>query len=123
MNQTTTWRRKIEEYEADLYRNQTVKFLGFSFQSRARSGEIEVKKYDNGENRLEIKLFGVEVPDGSAVSVVVDGKPVCDVEVRQGSGRVQLHVQGEAVAAVRNGSAAEIRYMGQVLLQGTFRPD
>ena len=123
MNQTSTWRRKIEEYEADLYRDQTIKFLGFSFQSRAKSGDIEVKKYDNGEARLEIKFFGVEVPDGAAVAAVADGRTICEVEVRRGSGRAQMDVQAEAVSTIRNGSTAEIRYMGQVLMAGTFRPD
>jgi len=123
MNQTNTWRRKIEEYEADLYRGQTVKFLGFSFQSRAKSGEIEVKKYDNGEARVEIKFFGVEIPDGSSISALADGKLICEVEVRQGMGRLQMDIQGEAVSTIRNRSTAEIRYMGQVLMAGTFRPD
>jgi len=123
MNQTHTWRRQTEEYEADLYRDQTVKFLGFSFHNRARGGEIEVKKYDNGENRVEIKFFGVEVPDGSMVSATADGKIICEVEVRQGVGRLQVDIQGEAVSAVRNGSKADIRYMGRILMEGTFKPD
>ncbi|MFZ5856195.1 MAG: hypothetical protein ACOYZ6_05130 [Chloroflexota bacterium] len=123
MNQTSAWRHKIEEYEADLYRDKTIKFLGFSFQNRVKSGEIEVKKYDNGEARVEIKFFGVEVPDGSAVSAVADGRIICEVEVRQGMGRLQMGVQAEVVSTIRNGSTAEIRYMGKVLMAGTFRPD
>lgn len=123
MNQTSTWRRKIEEYEADLYRDQTIKFLGFSFHNRAKGGEIEVKKYDNGEARVEIKFFGVEIPDGSAVAAVADGRTICEVEARQGTGRAHMDVQAEAVSTIRSGSTAEIRYMGQVLMAGTFRPD
>ncbi|MCZ7549240.1 MAG: hypothetical protein M5U11_08860 [Anaerolineales bacterium] len=123
MNQTNAWRRKVEEYEADLYRDQTVTFLFFSFQRKAKRGEIEVKKYDNREARVEVEFFGVEVPGWRRVYATADGKTICQVEVRRGAGRLRADVQAEAVAAIHSGSTAEIRHMGQVLMAGSFRPD
>ena len=79
-------RRVLEEYEADLYRVPKPRFFLF----RVPKGELELKKYDDGEKRLEIKFVDVKVPDGSAASVVIDGRVVCQVEVNRRRGRLDL---------------------------------
>jgi hypothetical protein len=121
-----TWRREVEEYEADLYevREPTLlsKLLGLFLQTK--HGELETKTYDNGEKEMEIKLHGVNVPDGSTVSAVVDGIAIRELRVSRGYVRLFLATaQGDTVPNVRSGSITEIRYQGVVLLQGTFRPD
>jgi hypothetical protein len=124
----TTGRREIEEYEADLYQvqNQEPSFLNklLSLFLSAKGGEIEIKKYDDGEKVMEVELQGVQVPDGAAVSAVVDGTAVCQVQVNRGYGRSLLSTaRGETVPEVHSGSVAEIHYQEQALLEGTFKPD
>jgi hypothetical protein len=109
-----TWRREIEEYEADLYRVQEPTLLSklLSLFSRAKSGE------------MEIELYGLKIPPGSAVSVVVDGSAICEVRTQGGYARLFLSTtRGETVPELQSGSVAEIHHMGAVLLQGTFKPD
>ncbi|MBN1449494.1 MAG: hypothetical protein JW963_00615 [Anaerolineales bacterium] len=118
----TTWQRKISEYEADLYRVHTSWWAKLFLSSKG--GEMEVKHYEGGEKRMEIDLHGVKCPDGARVSVVIDGKVVREVEVRRGFARVRLSsADGEIIPDVHNGSAAEIHYMGEALLEGTFKFD
>lgn len=112
------WRRIIEEYEADLYRVPTPKLF------RRAMGELERKTFADGEELLEIGFHGIDVPDGSRVSVVIDGASVCNVEVERGRARLDLSSEdGHAVPAVGNGDVVEIQFEGQALLRGTFRPD
>lgn len=120
----STLRRKIAEYEANLYSPEQPSFWARLFGSRKKGGELEFKAYDNGEKVLEVELHGVKAPHGAAVSVVIDNSPVCDVRVNQGHGRLLLSTaQGESLPDVSNDSQAEIRYQGETLLQGIFRPD
>ena len=112
------WRRIIEEYEAELYKVPMPRLF------RNEMGELERKTYADGEELLEIVFRGAKVPDGSAVSVVIDGKHVCDVEVRRGRGRLELSsLHGHEIPRVGSGDIAEIQFDGQSLLRGTFRPD
>ena len=111
-------RRTLEEYEADLYTVPLPRFF------RVEKGEIEIKKYDDGETRLEIKFFGIKVPDGEAVPVTFDGQFVCQVQVQRGRGSLELSAApGQPVPDVTDGSVAEIQYNGQALLRGVFKPD
>lgn len=122
----TTSRREMEEYEADLYQVQEPTLLNqlLGWFLRAKSGEMEMKRYDDGTKEMKIKLHGVKIPDGSAASVVVDGSAICEVRMNRGYARLLVSTaQGELVPDVRSGSVAEIRYMGNVLLKGIFRPD
>jgi Zn-finger nucleic acid-binding protein len=115
---TMSWRRVQEEYEASLYQVPMPRFF------RLPKGELEVTRYNDGEKRLEIKLVDAAVPDGSAVSVVIDGIAVCEVLVHRRRGRLEvITASGQMVPEVRSGSVGEIQYGGQVLLRGTFELD
>lgn len=118
----TTYRRKIEEYEADLYKPGSSGWLGLFM--RSKGGEMEVKRYDDGEARMEIDLHGLKCPDGALVSALVDGREVQQVEIRRGYARVRLSsLQGATIPQVRAGSTAVIRYQDETLLEGSFKPD
>lgn len=122
----TAWRRKVAEYEADLYKAQEPTLLGrlLNLFVGTKSGEIEMKKYEGGEKEFEIKVHGVNVPDGTTLSAVVDGATIREFRVSQGYARLFLSTaQGDPVPEVHSGSVAEIRFSGEILLQGTFRPD
>lgn len=73
---------------------------------------------------MEIEFYDVNVPDGAAVSVTVDGQVVCQATVSRRRGRLKLSTaRGDVVPAVGNGSVGEIQYEGEPLLRGTFKPD
>ncbi len=119
-----TLRRKIAEYEANLYSPEQPSFWARLFGSRKKGGELEFKAYDDGEKMLEVEIHGVKAPHGATVSIVIDNSPVCEVRVSQGHGRLRLSTaQGESLPNVSNDSQAEIRYRGETLLLGNFRPD
>lgn len=123
----STWKRKLEEYEANLFSaRQPASFLERLQRlfEAAETGEIEWKRYDDGSTVLEVKFLRLKVPDGAAVEVWVEGQRVGQAPARGGYGReVFTAGPGEALPAVGNGSPAELRYQGQVLARGTFRPD
>ncbi|HSM71335.1 MAG TPA: hypothetical protein VK851_07310 [Anaerolineales bacterium] len=63
-------------------------------------------------------------PPGAQVSVAIDGRVKREVEVRRGFARIRISsADGEAIPTVQVGSTAEVRYMGEVLLEGTFKLD
>jgi hypothetical protein len=87
-------------------------------------GELELKRYDDGEIQLEVEFFGAPVPDGAVVAVVIDGQVACQVEVRGGRVRQKLtSAEGHLFPEVRTGSVGEIQYNGEPVLRGTFKPD
>jgi hypothetical protein len=118
----TGWQRKISEYEANLHRVQRSwleKLLG-----SGKYGEIEVERYEGGEQRMEIELHGVKCPDGAQVALLVDGRPVHEFTVQRGFAHLRLSsAEGASIPDIERGSLAEIRYQGETLLQGAFKVD
>jgi hypothetical protein len=111
-------RRKVEEFEADLYKVPLPRFW------RIEKGELERKAYDDGEEKLEICFRGLPGPDGGLARVLINGEPVCEIQVREGQGRQVLSsTAGEAIPKVGSGSLAEIEYQGQIVLRGLFERD
>lgn len=56
--------------------------------------------------------------------MTIDGRVEREVEVRRGFARIRISsADGEAIPTVQIGSTAEVRYMGEVLLEGTFKLD
>ncbi len=114
----TTWRQTGTEYEATLYKVPLPRFFRFEM------GEVEYKRHSNGEQRLQVKFYGVKVPDGASVALSIDGVAICEVVVHRGRGEAEFsRPVGEPATALGNDGVAEIQYNGQALLRGTFRPD
>jgi len=112
------WRRVVEEFEADLFKVPMPRFF------RVEKGELERKTYADGEERLEIRFGGIDVPDGSSVTMVIEGRTVCEIETSRGRGRLELSSQrGHDVPAVGPGDIVEIQFQGQPLLRGKFKRD
>lgn len=114
--------RNKTEFEADLFpipKNWLEKL-----SLRSKKGEMEIKHYSHGEKRMEIDLRGIKVPNGEQVQAMIDGKIVRDVTIQRGYARMRYNsVDGEIIPDVQHGSKAEIRYMGELLLEGTFIRD
>lgn len=114
-------RNKIE-FEADLFpipKNWWEKLF-----LRSKKGEMEIKHYGDGEKRMEIDLRGIKIPNGERVQAMIDGNIVRDVTIQRGYARMRYNsVDGEIIPDVQHGSKAEIRYMGELLLEGAFIQD
>jgi len=112
------WRTVVEDYEADLYKVPTPRFF------RREMGEVERKRFDDGEDLLKVVFRGVEAPDGDRVEVVIAGRVACEVEIKGGQAYVHLSsANGDVVPAVQHGDVAEIHYRGHPVLGGVFHPD
>jgi hypothetical protein len=112
------WKRKLCEYEADLYRVPKPRFFRFP------KGEIEYKAFDDGERQLEIKFYGIKAPDGTTVELLVDGTPGLTVSLKNGRVNTKLSSSaGHSIPEMLDGNVAEISHEGTVLLRGTFKPD
>lgn len=122
------WRRKISEFEADLYKvkeEEPSTLLGkLAGIFKTHNGEIEIENYEDGSKEMEIEFFGVDAPDGASLSVVVDGTAVCQINAHRGRAKLLLDTsQGDSIPEVQSGSMAEIHHAGQVVLEGTFKRD
>ena len=114
--------RKKTEFEADLFTIQKTWWAKLFM--RSKKGEMEIKHYEFGEKKMEIDLRGIKVPNGDRVQAIIDGKIVRDVIIQRGSARMRYNSSdGEIIPEVQHGSKAEIRYMGELLLEGTFFRD
>lgn len=113
-----TWRRMLDEYEADLYDVPPPRFF------RVERGEVEIKRYEDGEIRLEVAFFGLKLADGETVHLVIDGQPVCSLEIHRGRGRAELSASaGASLPVVQGGAVAEIQHQGVARLRGVFHRD
>jgi hypothetical protein len=113
-----SWRRKIAEYEADLYQVPIPKLFKFP------KGEAEYKAYDDGERKFEISLWSLKIQDGSAVSIRLNGAEMFDLQIHGGRGKQELFSNEISnLTEVHNGDVLEVCHNGKILLQGTFRPD
>ncbi len=115
------WRRKKWEIEANLYPENEIKILGIAF--RTLQGEIEIEGYEDNKAEIEIKLFGLKIPDNSTVSLVIDNKRILDFQINHGRYKKEHIEVGGHSSDFTIGSKVEIQYMGKTLLSGTFRED
>ena len=113
------FRRKLEEFEADLVREPKPFFL-----FRRELGELERKKYDDGEEVLQIKMRPPGVAAGGSVDVFIDGNKVATLAVQRGYVRTELSsTRGDTVPRVAAGSQVAIKYLGRTIMTGKFRRD
>lgn len=117
-----TWLRTKTEFEADLFTIQKTWWAKLFM--RSKKGEMEIKHYDHGERKMEIDLRGIKIPNGDQVQAMIDGKIIRDVIIQRGFARMRYSsAEGEIIPEVQHGSKAEIRYKGELLLEGTFFRD
>ena len=113
------FRRKLEEFEADLYKEPKPFFL-----FRREPGELERKKYDDGEEILQIKTRPPGVAAGGEVDVYIDGNKIASVAVQGRFVRAELNsTRGDTVARVAAGSRVAVKYLGRTIMTGKFRRD
>jgi hypothetical protein len=112
------WFRKVIELEATLY----VVPRGWLFNFP--KGEVEYEVFEDGEKKLEVKLFGVKVPQGALVALATNSGTVCEIALQGGRGYARLTSQeGDPIPNLEAGNELEIYYQGRVILSGKLRQD
>ena len=112
------FRRRNYEFEADLYKVPTPWLF------KREMGELERTSYEDGEEKLEIKIRGIDAPSGTAVEVVIDGAKVAELALDQGRVKQILSSNNkDAVPEVKAGQQVEIRLLGKAVLAGVFKRD
>ena len=113
-----SWKRKLSEIEANLYKVPTPKFF------RSPKGEVEYKDYDDGEKQLEAKFYGIKAPDGSMVELKLNGTSILNFSLKNGRINVKLSSnEGHQIPKMTVDDIVEIALNGTVMLQGKFLPD
>jgi hypothetical protein len=110
--------RKQIELEADLYAAPRKWIFNF------RKGEVEYEAYEDGERRLEVKVFGLKLADGSEISLATSQGTVCQIPIAQGQGRIYLSTaDGHPLPEVQAGETVEVYYQGKLILDGRLELD
>lgn len=87
-------------------------------------GKAERKWYSDGTGRLKVRVRDLDLPDGTEVSLSVNGHVVAVTTVR--SGKLDLDTESENASTVPEAAPGEtlaIVYGGEILSSGTFRID
>ena len=117
-----SWRKELADYEASLFEEQRSRF---SFLGPKKKGELEYKKYDDGEERLSIRLKGLNLPRGeAAVAIKINDILAVDMNVTDGSGYLLLRAShGDKVPPVNNRDLVVVLHNERILCSGKFHKD
>lgn len=107
--------RIVEDYEARLSPPRG--------RGRAR-GRCEWERHGDGSEALCARFRKLDLPEGTTVSVCLDGVVLGDVVLTEGAGRLAFEsCRGDTVPKASRGQVCEILYRGAVVLRGVFEPD
>lgn len=112
------WKRKIAEYEADLYKHPPARFF------RVPRGETEFKEFEDGERQFEFVFHGLKINDNAHATILVNGQRVLDVMIRSGRAHLNLSTErGDTVPKISDGDIIELSYGERIFVKGVFKPD
>ena len=111
-------RRVLEDFEAEL--NPT----NFNEFSHAGRGEVERELFGDGSAELKLRFRGTNLPEGSMVTLVINGSKIDDFQVSEGRVYEKIGTKsGQTVPSVKEGDTAEVIFEGTAVLSGTFYSD
>lgn len=111
-------RSVVEDFEAKLESTGANEFSQFG------RGEVERELYGDGSAELKIQFSSSNLPDGSIVSLMIDGVHAGDFEVSNGRDYQRIDSQsGRTVPSVKTGDTADVIYDDITILSGIFYPD
>ena len=112
------FRRVLEDFEAELYPTNANEF------SQAGRGEVERELYGDGSAELKLRFRGTNLPEGSTVTLVINGTKIDDFQVSEGRVYEKIETRsGRTVPSVKSGDSVEVIFEGTVVLSGTFYRD
>ena len=88
------------------------------------TGKLERKWYADGEQRLKISIRNLKVPDGTCARVAAAGKHIAELELKSGTGRLDMRGSGDGeLPDLEAGEAVVVEIDGEPVLTGTLRHD
>ena len=111
------FRRITTEFKAHLEGEVDSPFSG-------TSAKVECKLYSNGQDKIKVKIRGLELGDSSTVSLWIDGTEYAAVHVYQGRGELkQLNPKPGKLRDIKQGSRIDLRIRDRVIMSGEFYDD
>jgi hypothetical protein len=107
-------RNVVQEYEVRL------EPLPAGPNSKAR-GKGEWKVYSDGTRQCKVSLSRLNLPNGAALELAVDGRRIAQLTVQGGMARFRRETEkGEGVPRVELDQVLQVMSSGQVILEGRF---
>jgi hypothetical protein len=105
------------EYEAKLMPTTG----GAPITAKTDFAKAEWKTYGNGDRRFKVIVSKLNLPDGAAVELGVDGRQIDNMVVQGGRTRYERESdRNEVVPPVEAGQVLQVSYAGDVILEGRF---
>lgn len=108
----------MEDYEARLL---PVDIMHAGNNAR---GKAERERFRNGEEEFDVRVRGIDLPDGSALDIYVEKQCVGQIIVTNRHGRLRIESRnGVTVPTVAAGNSIRVMIDGAVILEGLFVED
>jgi len=108
---------QAEARPAALTINWTILLSGPSFNGQIPTGNSDYE-VENGAVKFSADCDNVNLPDGTMLNVMVNGKTVGSFALQGGGGALLL--TGKRAPAVQRGTKVSINYKGAKILSGHF---
>ena len=108
----------VEDFEADLDPTNLNEY------SKSGRGEVERELYSDGNASLKLRFSGTLLPEGSMVTLVINGYKIDEFQVFEG--RVYQKIEtssGRTIPSVKAGDSVEVIFDDTAILTGTFYQD
>ncbi len=89
----------------------------------AGRGKVERKWYADGSEKLTVRTRGLDLADGTTVTVYFADRAVATFDITRGGGQFRLESGGIPVPSADDGESVRILNDGTEILSGLFRPD
>jgi len=111
-------KRIVEDFEAKLKPTNINQF------AQSGHGEVERELYGDGNAALKFYFSGTNLPEGSTVSLLINGFKIGDFLVSEGRVYEKIETKsGLTVPSVKTGDNVEVTYDESPVLSGTFYQD
>ena len=108
----------IEDFEAELDPTNLNDY------ARSGRGEVERELYSDGNAALKLRFSGTLLPEGSTVSLVINGYKIDDFQVFEGRVYEKIETSsGRTIPSVKTGDRVEVLFENTAILAGTFYQD
>lgn len=111
----------IRHIKQELEAKLTSKTPGFFSKP---SGKIERKSYQDGVERLKIKIAKLKLPDHTRLNVTADGNQIAEMEIENGYAKIDQESNNPAeIPELKVNQLIEIKLNNETLLSGKLYID